>query len=55
MLSTVYFFLEKMLKRKEESRELSSIGRTIALYMQGAGVRTPVIPLIYFKDEFFSY
>jgi hypothetical protein len=31
------------------SHELSSIGRIIALYMQGAGVWTTTIPLIYLK------
>jgi hypothetical protein len=32
-------------------RELSSIGRTIALYIQGAEVQTSIISLIYLKSE----
>jgi hypothetical protein len=33
------------------SRELNSVCRDISLYMQGAGVLTPVIPLIHLMDE----
>jgi hypothetical protein len=35
------------LKKPNLSRELSSVGRDIALYMQMAGIRTPVIQPIY--------
>jgi hypothetical protein len=36
------------------SREFSSIGRTIALYMQGARVQTPVIPLSTLRVKFLA-
>jgi hypothetical protein len=38
--------------RSKLSREFSLVGWDIALYTQGAGIRTPVIPLIHFKVEF---
>jgi hypothetical protein len=37
------------------SCEFISIGGDIALYMQGAGVQTPVIPFIHFKGGISSH